>query len=296
MSISLPSVLSVSRLACRLGASAVSCRASVRALGGFVLCVGFRSGAAAGRAARRFAALLPSRCRGVRVRRHGGFLWLSVPVIPGSVPAIVAAGVPLSSFGSPPSVRSSVVSSPAWAAAPAPAPASSGVVGFSGSRSLPSSLRPDVSALCASVLSSGRGVAVGCASGLDYFVRSSTPSASVFRTTSRRPSALVARSAAMVRAVAASGPGRGLVVFPDCPCPAGLLPSASSSRCFCGLGSGSWASAAFAAGLNVPVVIFGVPRLALPSAWGRWIPAGPGAWAAGFLLIPDSKPHQLSLF
>ncbi len=158
------------------------------------------------------------------------------------------------------------------------------LVGFSGSRSLSASAGGVVGPLVASVAASGRGEAVGCASGLDQLVRLACPSAVVFRAASRRPAALVARSVSLVRAVAASGSGCGLVVFPGCACPAGLLPSSVPSRCFCGLGSGSWASAALAAGLGVPVVVFGVPLSSLPAAWGAWSPAGVGVWAVGWRL------------
>jgi hypothetical protein len=86
-----------------------------------------------------------------------------------------------------------------------------------------------VPGLVSSVLAGGRGVAVGCAAGLDACVRSvagagrfSLFAAAAFAPAGcapGSPAALVARSAALVRAVAASGPGAGFVVFP-----AGALP------------------------------------------------------------------------
>lgn len=170
------------------------------------------------------------------------------------------------------------------------------LVGFSGSRSLPGYFAGEVGAVVASVVASGRGVAVGCAPGLDSLVRSACPGAQVFRAGSSLPSALVSRSISFVRAVAGSGPGSGLVVFPGCPCPAGLRPSAVPSRCFCGLGSGSWASAALAVGLGVSLVVFGVSRSQLPASWGSWIPAGSGCWSGGFRLVPVRVPVQRSLF
>ncbi len=168
------------------------------------------------------------------------------------------------------------------------------LVGFSGSRSLPISFSGQVAGLVSSVTASGRGVAVGCASGLDSFVRAACPGARVFKASSWCPAALVSRSVLLVRTVATSGPGCGLVVFPDCACPAGLSPAPASFRCFCGLGSGSWATAAFAVGLGVPVVVFGVSA-SLPAPWGAWSPAGEGVWASGFRLVP-SLPVQQSLF
>jgi hypothetical protein len=162
------------------------------------------------------------------------------------------------------------------------------VVGFSGGRRLPVAFRPLVAGVVASVLAAGRSVAVGCAPGADLFVRAAAPGAVVFAASAfgSGPAAFAARSVALVRAVAAGGPGSGFVVFPAVPCPAGLAPSASPAACFCGLGSGSWASAAFAAGLGVPLVVFPCGFSALPP-WGVWRPAAAaGAWARGFLLVP----------
>ena len=166
------------------------------------------------------------------------------------------------------------------------APALSGaVVGFSGGRRLSSVFRPLVAGVAAGVAAGGRSVVVGCAGGADGFVRSAVPAAAVFRAASfgSGPAAFAARSVALVRAVAAGGAGSGLVVFPAAPCPAGLLPSPRSLACFCGLGSGSWASAAFAAGLGLRVVVFPCGFSALPP-WGVWRPLA-GAWSGGFLLV-----------
>lgn len=177
-------------------------------------------------------------------------------------------------------------------------------VAFEGSRSLPASAAPLVSSLVASVLASGRGVATGCASGADSLVRSAasgSPALAVFSVAAgpwgRGRGAFAARSSALVSAVAASGPGSGFVGLVSSPCPAGLVPSSSSSRCFAGLGSGSWAGAAFAAGLGLPVVVFwfapGSPEL--PASWGSWVPAAAsGPWASGWRLVPPAS--QPSLF
>lgn len=172
-------------------------------------------------------------------------------------------------------------------------------VGFEGSRRLGSAYAPLVSSLVASVLASGRLVVTGCARGADALVRDAAPSAVVFAVASglwgRGRGAFAARSAALVRAVAASGPGAGLVVFVDRPCPTGLAPSLSPFR---GFGSGSWASAALAAALGLPLVVFwcasGPP--ALPPAWGAWVPAAAsGPWASGWRLMPAAdQPPLLS--
>ena len=172
------------------------------------------------------------------------------------------------------------------------------LVGFEGSRSLPGAFAPVVSALVSSVLAAGRGVATGCAPGLDALVRSACPSARVFAAASfgSGRGAFAARSVALVRAVAASGPEAAFVVFPGRPCPAGLLPSASPARCFCGLGSGSWAATALAVGLGLPVFVFGLPVVQLPASWGSWVPAA-GVWSSGFRLTPRQvAPVQRSLF
>lgn len=107
---------------------------------------------------------------------------------------------------------------------------------------------------------------------------------------------LAGRSAALVSAIASSGPGAGLVGFVSFPCPPDVLPSSSPSRCFSGAGSGSWASLALAAGLGVPIVVFpvGLPASALPAWAGTWSPLS-GAWSGGFRFVPASPP-QTTLF
>ena len=168
----------------------------------------------------------------------------------------------------------------------------SALVGFSGSRRLPASFGGLVSGLVGSVLASGRGIAVGCAPGLDALARAAAPGAQVFRVEGSHPGAFAARSIACVRAVAESGSGCGWVSFPDSLCPAGLLPCSNPFR---GLGSGSWASAALAANCGVPVVVFGLPAHSLPQSWGSWGPAAQsGVWSGGFRLVPAVT--QLSLF
>ncbi len=157
-----------------------------------------------------------------------------------------------------------------------------GCVGFSGSRSVAPAC---VGAVCAAV-SPRALVGVGCASGVDAVVRASVCGCSVFSAASFSASSwagrLVLRSAAVVRFVASASSRAGgavFVVFPSAVCPAGLVPSSSPSLCFRGLGSGSWASAAFAAGLGVPLLVFaplGVP------AWG-FVALGAG-W---FVLSPS---------
>jgi hypothetical protein len=183
------------------------------------------------------------------------------------------------------------------------------MVGFTGSRSLSSQFAPLVGSIVAAV--SGP-VAVGCAPGADTLVRSAAGArAQVFRASAfAQPgapfsAALVARSVALVRAVAAS-PSPLMVGFVSAPCPAGLFPSPQPSACFCGRGSGSWATLALAVGLGVPVRVFpcGFAAASLPASWGVWSsvsgppvagrPAALAAWAGAWQLQPAVS--QPSLF
>lgn len=169
--------------------------------------------------------------------------------------------------------------------------------GFTGSRSLGASFSPLVASVVSSVSQSGLGVAVGCAAGADRFVRQAAAAPLVFSVASGRwgvgRSAFAARSQAMVRAVAASGPSAQLVGFVAGPCPAGVVPAASwrSGRPV----SGSWSTLALAAGLGVSVVVFPCGWGWSPPSWpGRWVVAGPGVWAQGWRFVPAAS--QLALF
>jgi hypothetical protein len=165
------------------------------------------------------------------------------------------------------------------------------VVGFSGSRSL---LPCSVSALrfVAGLVSPSASVSVGCARGADALARSLFPLARVFSVASGcfgpGRGAFAARSIACVRSVAPAGLW---VSFPSGPCPAGLLPSSSSSRCFSGLGSGSWASLALAAGLGAACLVFLPPGVPCPAGFGLRSLGG------GWWFRPSApSASQLSLF
>ena len=135
------------------------------------------------------------------------------------------------------------------------------VIGFSGSRSSVPAVASSVAALVSCP------VMVGCAAGVDSFFRGCFPAARVFSAAESGVFGRVAyalRSVAFVRAVATGG--GVLVSLPSSACPCGLLPSASSSRAFCGSGSGSWASLAFAVGSGVPCFVFA--PFGVPSGWG----------------------------
>ena len=197
------------------------------------------------------------------------------------------------------------------------------LVGFFGSRQLPSGASGLVRQAVASVVQSGRGAAVGCASGGDAAALSALISGgvvsapllclfavggpsgqgfwrgsalSLVRQAASLPSAaqrraviswwagggpsvplrarLRQRSRAFVQAVAASGPGAGLVGFVG----GGWQAS-----------PGSWGSVQFALSLGLPVVVFpvGCSVSCFPSSFRgvgqvRWVPAGSGVWARGF--------------
>lgn len=139
-------------------------------------------------------------------------------------------------------------------------------VGFSGSR------RPCLVSLAAcswlaGVVAPGAVVVTGCAPGIDHAARRHFPAAQVFRASSfgSGRGAFAARSVACVQSVAAAG---GLwAAFPGGPCPA-LRPSSKPSKCFCGTGSGTWASLAFAVGSGVPCLLFLPAGIPAPAGWG----------------------------
>jgi len=313
---SLPFASCVSRSACCRGASGFGVRPSLRAVSGFVAVAGFARSVAAAAFAAAWSVRLPSVCRGVRLRRAGRLWWVSVPVSAASVPAAVLSGAPVVAVGSPPAVRASFASSLPAAPAPSPAPAPSRrlsvaavlagawpapvapalpaavvsalggafAVGFSGSRSVV----PPAFAAAAAAVPPSVPVLVGCASGVDRAARAAFPAAVVFSAArSCGPGAFAARSVSFVSALSRRV-SPVLLSFPSGPCPSGLVPSAVSSRCFCGLGSGSWASLAFAAGLGVACFVW-LPACALPApSWlfplgGGWFSVCPPASRQGHL-------------
>lgn len=173
---------------------------------------------------------------------------------------------------------------------------------FSGARALPLGRRSSsVSgglAFALSLVPAGSSVSVGCAGGVDAAVRSfCAASPSLFRLSvfsvsefSRSasgavlpvPASFAARSAACLGSVVSVG---GLLVaFPVVECPLPCVPS----RSFSGGGSGSWGSAALAAGLGASVVValpssacFSLPRW----SGGRWAFVGSGG-ASVFSGVP----------
>ena len=171
------------------------------------------------------------------------------------------------------------------------------MLGVTGSRNLSAKSIVLVNHLLFRIGVDDQGIAVGCCpTGLDSIVRDSKLNVKVFRAASRKPADLVARSAALVRAVAESS-DPALFAWPGCKCPGSVVPSPSVSECFCGGGSGSWATAAFSVGLGVPLFVFCVPATFLPVAWPAW----PGKWVVAyrfgcscFEFVPSAS--QLTLF
>ncbi|MBW4597741.1 MAG: hypothetical protein KME46_33755 [Brasilonema angustatum HA4187-MV1] len=167
--------------------------------------------------------------------------------------------------------------------------------GFSGSRHLPASSSALSSAALAVPI--GAQVFVGCARGVDEFFRSQFPGARVFSVASGQfglgRAAFARRSVAFVLALlAADGV---LVSFPSSPCPAGLVPSSSSSRCFAGFGSGSWSTLAFCVGLGLPCFVF-LGSLPCPVGWGLVSLSGAPGWFQFSPALVAPAPVQLSLF
>lgn len=146
------------------------------------------------------------------------------------------------------------------------------VIGFSGSRH---SIDPHAGELAAAAVPASTEVVVGCAAGVDAFFRSRFPAARVLRVDRALGRAGFARrSIACVEAVS----GGLWVSFPSGACPTGLFPSASSSRCFSGSGSGSWASLAYAIGRGGAALIY-LGTVSAPGGWGLVrVPDSIGWW------------------
>lgn len=186
------------------------------------------------------------------------------------------------------------------------------VVSLSGSRALPLRFLPVVSSVVRGAVTAGFAPAVGCCVGADALVISSallggfTSRLSILAAfgpdgkgafsdsaLSSVLSALAAgarvswwsggsirvppmgrlaqRSVALCR-FTGGFPHAPFIAFVTAPCPAGLRP-ASSSKCFSGSGSGSWASLAYAAGLGRSVFIVWCGSNVLLPAWpgGSWL-------------------------
>ena len=154
------------------------------------------------------------------------------------------------------------------------------VIGFSGSRR-------EVPASAYSVfkkVDATQRVLVGDASGVDKAVREFFPLAEVFKINWKNKGAFAERSIRFVKAIALM---EGcLISFPDQDCPIGLKPSESKSKCFCGKGSGTYATLGYAVGLNIPCFVY------LQSFKCDWLELLGSGWSC----YRPVKQKQLSLF
>ena len=161
----------------------------------------------------------------------------------------------------------------------------SNLVAFSGSRRLSSAQAAVVHSVAPVFVPAGASVLVGCAGGVDAVVRSLWPQARLFSLASGAfgsgPGAFVRRSVSVVGAL---GSGQ-LVAFPVGPCPSGVVPASAwrSGR----PSSGTWSTAALAAGRGASLVVVPLSGAALP-AWpgGSW--AESSAVAVAWSWIPSA--------
>lgn len=162
------------------------------------------------------------------------------------------------------------------------------LVAFVGSRSLPGSAAPRVSALVGSVLASGRRVGVGCASGADSLVVSSVLAAAGGRSLSFfcafGPSGLGALSVSLplasVVALVAAG-ARCLWWAGGGPVAGGRVPPARSRLAGRSLALVRAAAASPRPGAGlVALVSAAPPRSFGPALPGRWPSCGSGSWSA----------------
>lgn len=174
--------------------------------------------------------------------------------------------------------------------------------GVIGSRDLAPSWSPSVGRLVRALVENGVEVCTGsCPSGADAFVRSAW-AVRVFRPGFVGPAALAARSAALVRYLAAR-PSSGLVAFVAEPCPVPVLPVSRWVPAACG----TWSSVALAVALGLPAFVVwcaqvphasggpGAPRL--PS-WpgGAWRPVAlPGGLSGWVWCAAPAVAVQLAL-
>lgn len=167
------------------------------------------------------------------------------------------------------------------------------VVGFSGSRVCSSDMADALDFIAGWVGCSPSEVYVGCAKGVDEWVRSVWPEARVFSVSDMGfagRGAFAARSISFVDAIAAAGGVLVSVPALGSRPAAGLVPSSSSSRCFSGGGSGSWGTLAYAIGRGVPCFVF-LGSSPAPVGWGL-LPLAP--WSGWVCFVPSAV--QLSLF
>jgi hypothetical protein len=166
------------------------------------------------------------------------------------------------------------------------------VVGFSGSR-VCSPEMADALDFMARWVSSESSVYVGCARGVDEWVRGVWPEVRVFSVSDMGfagRGAFAARSISFVDAVAAAGGGVGFCPGPWFPSRGWLGSVLSFLPYLFWRGSGSWGTLAYAIGRGVPCFVF-LGTAVAPAGWGL-LPLLP--WDGWVSFVPSSV--QLSLF
>jgi hypothetical protein len=123
------------------------------------------------------------------------------------------------------------------------------VIGFSGSRLVvPSALYQLLDKI------TDQQIIVGDCRGVDQAVRDYLKHCQVICTTFKGKGATAERSIRFVKEIASN---RGcLVSFPSSDVPKALTPTEKSNKAFCGTGSGTWATLAYAVGLNLPCFVY----------------------------------------
>jgi hypothetical protein len=163
-------------------------------------------------------------------------------------------------------------------------------IGFTGSRDGFSN-NALVSQIARAVHGAGHVILVGCANGVDAIIRQSVPykiysiASPASGTTTTICQALARRSQTMVSHSSV------LIGFASINCPAIVNPT----KHFCGSGSGTWASIAYAVSQGKQVFVFKSAGVLLP-AWsnGQWVQAVPsGVWSQAYTWQANNT--QLSL-
>lgn len=153
-------------------------------------------------------------------------------------------------------------------------------IGFSGSRRLPEGA-PVQLAVKKGIASGCQRFLVGDAKGVDSFAIECLESFGIVPEIyhasdyGKGRQSFARRSIAVVSEVASAS---GLwISFVGDECPSGLAPSDKSSKCFCGKGSGSWASLAYAIGKGCDIRLWCPPGIEPPSSWGM-VKIGRSQW------------------
>ncbi|MFM5997965.1 MAG: hypothetical protein ACKO9U_25900 [Dolichospermum sp.] len=163
--------------------------------------------------------------------------------------------------------------------------------GFSGSRlSVPKGCQQ-----AANLIPENSTIFVGCAKGVDEYFRQRFPEAKVSKASDfgSDKGSFVQRSAYVISFVKCR---HGLwVSFPDKECPIGLFPSDNKANCFCGMGSGTWASLAYALGWGVPCLVY-LGNIPKPRGWELFPINGSKGWYGCSVVADVPSPSQLILF